>query len=128
MRADHTDAELFELMAQAGCRRAGFGVESGSQAVLDSIKKRQSLDDVRRAFEQAKGAIWYYVDSNPPMHRTGRRHVLLQVINRWIRSTVDMPVQAAGMAKARMRMGVMQRFGRGDVLPLLGLAPVCIPL
>ena len=56
MRADHTDAELFELMAQAGCRRAGFGVESGSQAVLDSIKNRQSLDDVRRAFEQAKAA------------------------------------------------------------------------
>jgi anaerobic magnesium-protoporphyrin IX monomethyl ester cyclase len=56
MRADHTDAELFQLMAQAGCRRAGFGVESGSQAVLDAIKKRQSLDDVRRAFEQAKAA------------------------------------------------------------------------
>jgi radical SAM superfamily enzyme YgiQ (UPF0313 family) len=56
MRADHTDAELFQLMKQAGCRRVGFGVESGNQAVLDSIKKRQTLDDVRRAFRQAKGA------------------------------------------------------------------------
>jgi anaerobic magnesium-protoporphyrin IX monomethyl ester cyclase len=56
MRADHTDAELFQLMKQAGCKRAGFGVESGNQAVLDSIKKRQSLDDVRRAFKQAKAA------------------------------------------------------------------------
>ncbi len=25
------------------------------------------------AFLQAMGAIWYYVDSNPPMHRLGRR-------------------------------------------------------
>lgn len=25
------------------------------------------------AFQQAMGAIWYYVDSNPPMHRMGRR-------------------------------------------------------
>jgi radical SAM superfamily enzyme YgiQ (UPF0313 family) len=56
MRADHTDAELFQLMAQAGCRRAGFGVESGNQTVLDSIKKHQSLDDVRGAFKQAKAA------------------------------------------------------------------------
>jgi radical SAM superfamily enzyme YgiQ (UPF0313 family) len=56
MRADHTDAELFQLMKEAGCRRAGFGVESGNQAVLDSIRKRQSVDDVRRAFREAKAA------------------------------------------------------------------------
>jgi radical SAM superfamily enzyme YgiQ (UPF0313 family) len=56
MRADHTDAELFRLMKQAGCRRVGFGVESGNQAVLDAIKKRQTLDDVRRAFREARGA------------------------------------------------------------------------
>jgi anaerobic magnesium-protoporphyrin IX monomethyl ester cyclase len=56
MRADHTDAELFRLMKEAGCKRVGFGVESGNQAVLDSIRKRQSLDDVRRAFREAKAA------------------------------------------------------------------------
>jgi anaerobic magnesium-protoporphyrin IX monomethyl ester cyclase len=56
MRADHTDPELFYLMKQAGCKRVGFGVESGNQAVLDSIRKRQSLDDVRRAFKGAKVA------------------------------------------------------------------------
>ncbi len=56
MRADHTDAELFQLMKQAGCKRVGFGVESGNQSVLDSIKKRQSLDDVRQAFKDAKAA------------------------------------------------------------------------
>lgn len=56
MRADHTDAELFQLMKRAGCKRVGFGVESGNQAVLDSIKKRQKLDDVRRAFKETKAA------------------------------------------------------------------------
>jgi radical SAM superfamily enzyme YgiQ (UPF0313 family) len=56
MRADQTDAELFQLMKQAGCKRVGFGVESGNQAVLDSIKKRQTLADVRQAFRQAKAA------------------------------------------------------------------------
>ena len=47
MRADHTDLELFQLMKQAGCKRVGFGVESGNQAVLDSIKKQQTIEDVR---------------------------------------------------------------------------------
>jgi radical SAM superfamily enzyme YgiQ (UPF0313 family) len=56
MRADHTDAELFQLMKEAGCRRVGFGVESGNQAVLDSIKKQQTLGDVRLAFKNAKAA------------------------------------------------------------------------
>jgi anaerobic magnesium-protoporphyrin IX monomethyl ester cyclase len=56
MRADHTDAELFQLMKEAGCKRVGFGVESGNQAVLDAIKKRQTLDDARRAFRDAKAA------------------------------------------------------------------------
>jgi radical SAM superfamily enzyme YgiQ (UPF0313 family) len=56
MRVDHTDAELFRLMKQAGCKRVGFGVESGNQAVLDGIKKRQKLDDVRRAFAEARAA------------------------------------------------------------------------
>lgn len=56
MRADHTDAELFQLMKQAGCKRVGFGVESGNQAVLDSIKKQQTLDDVRQAFRHARVA------------------------------------------------------------------------
>jgi radical SAM superfamily enzyme YgiQ (UPF0313 family) len=56
MRADQVDEELFRLMVQAGCKRVGFGVESGNQAVLDAIKKRQTLDDVRRAFRLAKAA------------------------------------------------------------------------
>ncbi len=56
MRADQTDEELFRLMAQAGCKRVGFGVESGNQAVLDAIKKRQTLEDVRKAFRGAKAA------------------------------------------------------------------------
>ena len=56
MRVDHTDAELFQFMRRAGCKRVGFGVESGNQRILDSIKKRQRLEDVRAAFANAKAA------------------------------------------------------------------------
>jgi anaerobic magnesium-protoporphyrin IX monomethyl ester cyclase len=52
----NTDEELLRLMKQAGCKRVGFGVESGNQRVLDSIKKQQTVDEIRRAFANAKKA------------------------------------------------------------------------
>ncbi len=56
IRVDHVDAELFRLMKQAGCKRVGFGVESGNQRVLDYMKKRQTIDQVRQAFRWAREA------------------------------------------------------------------------
>jgi radical SAM superfamily enzyme YgiQ (UPF0313 family) len=56
INARNTDEELLRLMKQAGCKRVGFGVESGNQSVLDSIKKQQTVDDVRKAFANAKKA------------------------------------------------------------------------
>jgi anaerobic magnesium-protoporphyrin IX monomethyl ester cyclase len=56
IRADNTDLELFQLMKAAGCKRVGFGVESGNQRVLDIMKKGQTIDDVRQAFDNARRA------------------------------------------------------------------------
>ncbi len=56
IRADNTDLELFQLMKEAGCKRVGFGVESGNQRVLDIMKKNQSIDKVRQAFRNASAA------------------------------------------------------------------------
>lgn len=53
IRADNTDLELFQLMREAGCKRVGFGVESGNQRVLDIMKKGQTIEDVRQAFRNA---------------------------------------------------------------------------
>ncbi len=45
MKVNHGDAELFQLMKAAGCKRVGFGVESGDPTILRNvIKKSQSLD------------------------------------------------------------------------------------
>ncbi|MDD2805039.1 MAG: radical SAM protein [Elusimicrobiales bacterium] len=48
VRANTASDELFADMAAAGCRRALLGVESGSQALLDRMKKGITLDAVRR--------------------------------------------------------------------------------
>ncbi len=57
MKVNHTDLELFQLMKAAGCKRVGFGVESGDDYILKKvIKKSQTVDMVREAFKNAKAA------------------------------------------------------------------------
>jgi radical SAM superfamily enzyme YgiQ (UPF0313 family) len=55
-RVDSTAQHLFPAMAKAHCRTVMFGVESGSQAVLDRLKKEQTLAEVERAVTKAKQA------------------------------------------------------------------------
>lgn len=57
MKVNHTDAELFQLMKRAGCKRVGFGVESGDEHILKNVvKKSQTFEQVRAAFKNAKAA------------------------------------------------------------------------
>src|SRR5262249_43557501 len=57
MKVNSTDLELFQLMKKAGCKRVGFGVESGDPRVLkEVIKKGQTMDMVREAFRNARKA------------------------------------------------------------------------
>src|SRR6266481_7514098 len=48
-RVDSTAQHLFPSMAKAHCRTLMFGVESGSQPVLDRLKKEQTLAEVETA-------------------------------------------------------------------------------
>jgi anaerobic magnesium-protoporphyrin IX monomethyl ester cyclase len=55
-RVDSTAQHLFPAMAKANCRTLMFGIESGSQKVLDRLKKEQSLAQVETAVNNAKQA------------------------------------------------------------------------
>jgi anaerobic magnesium-protoporphyrin IX monomethyl ester cyclase len=55
-RVDSTAQHLFPNMAQANCRTLMFGIESGSQKVLDRLKKDQTLEQVEDAVSNAKRA------------------------------------------------------------------------
>lgn len=48
-RADLVDAEILTAMKEAGCMLLGLGIESGHQPILDAAKKRESVEDIRRA-------------------------------------------------------------------------------
>lgn len=55
-RVDTISPEIVATMARAGCQAICFGVESGSQEVLDLVKKHSSLAKVKDAMRMAQQA------------------------------------------------------------------------
>jgi len=55
-RVDSVAQHLFPAMAKAHCRTLMFGFESGSQKILDRVKKEQTLEEITTAVTNAKKA------------------------------------------------------------------------
>lgn len=55
-RVDSKCMQLFPAMAKANCRTMMFGIESGSQKILDRLKKGQTLEEIENAVSNAKKA------------------------------------------------------------------------
>lgn len=53
-RVDHLDDELLGYLQRSGCYRINFGVESGSQKVLDYLQKGIKVQQIQEAFRLAK--------------------------------------------------------------------------
>ena len=65
-RVDTVDEEMMALMSRAGCIHMGFGIESGSQRILDEMNKgvtvEQAADTMRlanRYFRTTRGSFIY---------------------------------------------------------------------
>jgi len=55
-RVDIVDEELLGVMKKSGCWMIGYGVESGSQKVLDLMRKNITIKDIERAVTLTKQA------------------------------------------------------------------------
>jgi len=53
-RVDLLDEEMMDKLAQAGCKRVQFGIESGNQKILNTLRKNITLDQTREAVRIAK--------------------------------------------------------------------------
>lgn len=86
--------ELVDLMAQAGCRAIFYGIDSGSQAVLDRTVKRMRAEDVvpvlklsAQYFDNIEASfIWGYPfetidDFSQTLHLAGEAAMLAPVVN-----------------------------------------------
>ncbi len=56
IRVDRFDMELAAKLKHAGCYQIAFGIESGNQNVLDTIKKDTTLEKMRNAVKIARTA------------------------------------------------------------------------
>lgn len=69
IRADKVDLEVLKKMKMAGCKRVAFGVESGSQEILNNIQKHLKLEEIKTAFRLAKKVeletIGFFMFGNP---------------------------------------------------------------
>ncbi|PIV19176.1 MAG: hypothetical protein COS41_01885 [Elusimicrobia bacterium CG03_land_8_20_14_0_80_50_18] len=55
-RINIIDKEMLEEMKKAGCRKISFGLESGSQKILDIMRKNTTVDMGRKAVKAASDA------------------------------------------------------------------------
>lgn len=55
-RVNTVDYETLKIMKESGCVAIGYGVESGSQKILDNMNKRTTVEQVEEAMKAAKKA------------------------------------------------------------------------
>jgi len=55
-RVDRIDADMLKEMKAAGCWQIKFGIESGSQEMLERMNKRISLEQIRAAVAEVRRA------------------------------------------------------------------------
>jgi anaerobic magnesium-protoporphyrin IX monomethyl ester cyclase len=55
-RVDRIDAEMVKEMKKAGCARIYYGIETGSQELMDKLQKGVNKDQVRKAISVTKKA------------------------------------------------------------------------
>lgn len=55
-RVNTVDQEMLNMFAKAGCKEISFGIESGNQTILDTIKKNITLEQIEKAVNLSKKA------------------------------------------------------------------------
>jgi radical SAM superfamily enzyme YgiQ (UPF0313 family) len=53
-RVDSSAIDQFALMKKANCKVMAFGIEAGTQKILDRLGKKQTLKQIERAVDEAK--------------------------------------------------------------------------
>lgn len=68
-RVDMVNPSVLKRMKKAGCWQIWYGIESGSQSVLDAIKKRTTIAQIKKAIRMTKDAgispCGFFIIGNP---------------------------------------------------------------
>jgi len=55
-RVDTVNPEVLQKLHKAGCNWLSYGIESGNQQILDTVKKKITLEKIRESVKMAKNA------------------------------------------------------------------------
>jgi len=55
-RVNLVDRQMLDKMKQAGCYRVGYGIESGSQLILDQMNKKVTVEQAKKAIRMTREA------------------------------------------------------------------------
>ena len=64
LRADMVTQDLLRLMKESGCIKVQFGIESGSQRILDLMQKNISLEKIKKSIEWAYRAKIKFIEGS----------------------------------------------------------------
>lgn len=62
-RINTLSKELLDTLERAGCETIGFGIESGSQEILNKLKKGTTLEQIRNGFKLLKNYKFFTINS-----------------------------------------------------------------
>ncbi len=121
--------ELLELMAEAGCWQISYGVETGSQRLMDSIRKQTTKERIREAFKMTKEAGIMIRAFFMLGHPTETREESLQTIAfakeldpYWAQFTITTPYPMTELHELAKKDGTLKSFRWEDYQSWAGFA------
>jgi radical SAM superfamily enzyme YgiQ (UPF0313 family) len=136
-RVDHVDLELLKLMKRAGFWEIGFGVESGSQRLLNEVKKGITLDQVHRVFgwceEAGIESRAFFMLGLPTETREESRQTIRfsrELNPKWLQCTITVPYPKTELWAQAKREGLLASEDWRDYQPWgawSGKAPAYLP-
>ncbi len=102
LRLDSLNREILEMMEESGCYSIAVGIESGSQRVLDHMKKRLTIKEIREKVDLIKKrtklkVVGYFIIGYPVERE--------EDIQKTIRLSTSLPLDIAAFAPFRPTPG-----------------------
>jgi len=113
-RVDTVDKEVLKALKKAGCQRIHYGVEGGTQKILNILRKGITLEQVEEAFELTKKigirTLGYFMIGNP----TETKEDVLATINfakklnpDFVQITITAPLPATDLYKLALEEKIL---------------------
>lgn len=116
-RVDTVDEELLILMHKAGCWQISYGVETGSQRLLDSINKSVSLKQIEQVFQittsvgiSIRGFFMLGLPGETPAESQATIDFAKKLNPLWAQFTVTVPYPGTKMFEDMARQGKIRTY------------------